>query len=188
VAASPSGDVSGRFDVMPDDVADELRRAASSFAASPRRDRPFRLVVRRSKDVLNSFGRDVGGGLRRPANPCFVHPDDLGRLGIESRSTVIITSDHGSVRAIAEADDTMRPGVVSMSHGFGGLPSDDGDPVRHGSSANCLLTLDRDLQAVSAMPQMSALAVSITPGPTTSPGADDAESRQPVAAGLPAPP
>src|SRR3546814_7600120 len=68
------------------------------------------------------------------------------------------SSDAGSIVAIADADETVRRGVISMSHGFGGLP-EDGDYRVNGSVTNQIISLDRDCQTITAMPRMSGLPV-----------------------------
>src|SRR3546814_9218878 len=73
-----------------------------------------------------------------------------------------IASDNGTIDAMVEADETIRPGVVSMSHGFGGLP-EDGDYLTNGASANLLISTERDRQAINGMPRMSGIPVNIRP-------------------------
>src|SRR3546814_7669336 len=67
-----------------------------------------------------------------------------------------IASDNGTVDAMVEADETIRPGVVSMSHGFGGLP-EDGDYLTNGASANLLISTERNRKAINGMPRMSGI-------------------------------
>jgi anaerobic selenocysteine-containing dehydrogenase len=155
--ASPGA--SGRFDVMPADVADELA-AVLVDAKSALPQRPFTLVVRRSRDTLNSMGTRIPALAGKGFNPCYVHPEDMDELGVETGSTVTITSDHGWVVGVVAADSTIRPGVVSMTHAFGGLPVDN-DPLRHGVNIGQIMSLVEDLQTISAMPRMSSLPVTI---------------------------
>ena len=100
--------------------------------------------------------------MRRTTNPCFANADDLAALGLAPDSLVTVTSAHGSIRAVVQTDSTLRRGVLSMTHGFGGLPGDD-DPLLHGASTSRLLSLSKGAQSISAMPHMSAIAVSLTP-------------------------
>jgi anaerobic selenocysteine-containing dehydrogenase len=116
--------------------------------------------VRRSKHVMNSLGRRVPIG--DPVNPCFTHPDDLAALGASAGDTVTLTSDHGSITAVLAADPTLRRGVVSMTHCYGGLPGDgDDDPRRHGANPARLLSLTEHRQPVSLMPHMTAVPVTL---------------------------
>jgi anaerobic selenocysteine-containing dehydrogenase len=98
--------------------------------------------------------------VRDRRNPCHVHPDDLTALGLCEGDEVTITSDHGSIRTTAAADSTLRRGVASMTHGFGG-PGPAGTPERGGASTNRLLSPTVDLQPISGMPLMTAVPVTI---------------------------
>ncbi len=160
LAAPADATSTARFDVMPTDVADELRCAASGAGMATDDARPFRLVVRRSKATMNTLGKHIPALGTPTTNVCFLHPDDLGSLGVADKALVSVTSAHGTLFAHATADASMRPGVVSMTHGFGGLP---GDAETAGTNVNILLSMDTDLQAISAMPRMSAVPVSIKP-------------------------
>jgi len=124
---------------------------------------PLLLVSRRMAHVYNSAGRDMPQLVRKGGsyNPLFVHPDDLSRLGIEDGEDIDISSRHGMIRAVAEEDQTMRPGVVSLSHAFGDHPSQ-GAPVRSvGSNVGALLSVEDDFDRHSGIPRMSAVPVCI---------------------------
>ncbi|MET0627965.1 MAG: molybdopterin-dependent oxidoreductase [Acidimicrobiia bacterium] len=160
VVGPPVEGAEGRFDLLAPDVADELATALAGEAGDDV-DRPFRLVVRRTKETINSLGTRVPGLPRHPYNPCFANADDLDELGLAPDSLVTVASAHGSIRAVVQADATLRRGVLSMTHGFGGLPGDD-DPLLHGASTTRLLSLSSGAQSINAMPHMSAIPVSLT--------------------------
>jgi anaerobic selenocysteine-containing dehydrogenase len=145
----------GRLQVMPDDVAGELAAALDSLSRPARADRPFLLTVRRVRDSLNSFGR-------RSFNPCFAHPSDLAVIGAAPGDLVRMTSDHGSIVAVVEADDTMRPGAVSITHCYGNLPGED-DPLTDGANPSRLLDLEHGAQTINHMPWMTAVPVTLEP-------------------------
>ena len=75
---------------------------------------------------------------------------------------MVITSDHGEVKAPVLADSTLARGAVSLAHGFGDLPDDD-DVGGFGANPARLLSSTMNLQAVSRMPQLSAVPVSLRP-------------------------
>jgi anaerobic selenocysteine-containing dehydrogenase len=151
----------GRFELLPPDVAAELTEALATAPAELHGSRPFRLIVRRSKETINSLGRRLPGLQRRPYNPCFAHPDDLAHLGLASGDLVELESAYGRVNAIVEPDATLRPGVLSMTHAFGGLPGDDDDPRRFGTNTTRLLSIDVATQTINRMPRMSAVPVTL---------------------------
>jgi anaerobic selenocysteine-containing dehydrogenase len=127
-------------------------------------ERPFLLVPRRSNNFMNSSGRSLAKLTReRPYNPAFVHPDDLAALGIASGQSVEIRSAHDAIQAVVEADDTLRRGVVAMTHAFGGHPDEDGRHREIGSNTGRLMPADLEYDPVSGMPRMGALPISIAP-------------------------
>ncbi|HXY94376.1 MAG TPA: molybdopterin-dependent oxidoreductase [Acidimicrobiia bacterium] len=159
VVGPPAPDARARFDLLAADVARELHDALTRVASAGPPARPYLLAVRRSKHVMNSLGRRVPIGL--PYNPCGVHPDDLDALGADEGALLTLTSDHGSVTVVAEADDTLRRGVLSLTHCYGALPGDDDrDPHEFGANPARLLSLTDHRQPVSLMPWMSAVPVS----------------------------
>jgi anaerobic selenocysteine-containing dehydrogenase len=154
----PPEDTSGRFCLLPDDVADELAAALADPAELDAR--PYLFTSRRVKESMNSTGRRIRTIATVPYNKCFMHPDDLGELGLTDGAVVRIESDAGSIRAVAAPDAKLKRRVVSMTHGWGDLPGEDDDPHRYGSSAARLVS-GSGAQAIAGMPRMTAIPVSI---------------------------
>jgi anaerobic selenocysteine-containing dehydrogenase len=154
----------GRFDVMPADVAAELRLVEAELEPRVRvdPDYPYLLIARRMPHVFNSVTRACAGIIARtPFNPAYMNPTDLEQLSLGSGDRVTIKSDHGQITAAVEPDPSLRPGVVSMSHSWGGLPDDDDDGYS-GACTNRLISSDRNIEALNAMPRMTAIPVAIT--------------------------
>lgn len=151
----------GRFAVMPADVRAELADALSDTDDDPRF--PFRLAVRRLRETFNSVGRDLPGIRKRvPYNRAYVNPGDLAAIGAVAGSEVEISSANGTIVAVAEPDPTLRSRVVSVPHGFGGLPdaASNRGYYEDGVSANLLLD-DTVRETINAMPRMTAIRVSL---------------------------
>lgn len=157
----------GRFDLMPDDVAREIAQfialpVSAGSIRSQGREFSHLLSNRRLRDVFCSNGTQLGKTRKRlPYNPAFMHPDELGKLGFASGDPIRITSDHGSILAVAQPDATVRPGVVSLAHGWGGDPVEPGDDWDGGANVNLLIACDRDIEDINAMPRMSAIPVNL---------------------------
>jgi anaerobic selenocysteine-containing dehydrogenase len=162
VAPTPDG-ADGRFELVAPDVLDDFHAAWTEIAAAAEHtsEHPYLLIVRRNRDSMNTSGRRLPGARR--SNPLFVHPDQLTELGVEAGSVVQVTSKHGRVQAVIEADATMRRGDASMTHCYGGFPGEEDDPRVYGTNPSRLLSIDEDLQAISLMPHMSAVPISIAP-------------------------
>ena len=125
---------------------------------------PLVLIPRRSKRIMNT--PTVAAPETARHNPIWVHPKDLTSCGLQSGDLVEVTSAVGSVLGIAESDETLRPGVISMSHQFGELPSRDESEIRRvGTSVNWLLANSTANDRYSGQPQMSNVPVRIGPAP-----------------------
>lgn len=163
--ASP--DNQNRFDVMPDDVAAELLAFLDGFDRRPKDERSggdftHLLSVRRSRDLYNSIGTHISTVRKRNRfNPAFLHPDDLAAFHLEAGELVELVTAHGGTTAIVAADVNVRPGVISISHGWGGLPDTAEGPDSVGTNVNLLIDTDRHFEDINAMPHMSAVPVRI---------------------------
>jgi anaerobic selenocysteine-containing dehydrogenase len=168
IHVDPAGPKAGRFSVMPDDVAEEVRGflATTSTAEEMERDSHFgfRLIVRRMREVSNTSCRHFSTAQIRAAyNPLSIHPADLALLGIANGADAQVVSRFGRVPAIVKADATLKRGVVTMTHGFGGMPGEPTAYREHGASVSKLLSLDEGCEPLQAMPLMSGVPVRIEP-------------------------
>jgi anaerobic selenocysteine-containing dehydrogenase len=126
-------------------------------------DYPFLFIGRRAKHVVNGTGQDIEKLARiGPNNPAFMHPADMSELGVGDGDIVKVRSAHGAIEAVAEADESLRRGVISMTHAFGRNPGDPGDPRRYGANTNALLSLTSEFDSITGMPRMGAVPVSVT--------------------------
>jgi anaerobic selenocysteine-containing dehydrogenase len=164
VQASTGG--GGRLDVMPPDVCEELRAFALtkpvSATVSEDPDYPLRLIPRRIRETTNTSCRHFSSArIRVPFNPLSVHPEDLSRFGLQEGADCWLVSEHGRIPAIVRADATLKPRVVSMTHGFGWLSGEEFDYRERGSSTSMLISLEKDSETLQAMPLMSGVRVRI---------------------------
>jgi anaerobic selenocysteine-containing dehydrogenase len=160
VVQPPRPEATGRFEVMPEDVWEEL---ADSRKSADEAGFTHRLAVRRLRNVMNSLDPAVPEAKRAGRyNPAYLHPDDMRELGLSQGHTVDIVSDYSTITGVVHADEGLLRGVVSMSHCFGGLPGDDEDPLR-GVNTGRLTDTSRHFQSINAMPTMSGLPVRLVP-------------------------
>jgi anaerobic selenocysteine-containing dehydrogenase len=145
----------GRLDVGNQEMLAELSAATGRPTVDAQY--PLHLVSRRMAKVMNT-----PTPARPPKTPAYnwlnVHPEDLARHGLASEDIAEIVSAESAVTCVVKADDTMRPGVVSMTHMFGGLPNDH-DVIRDGSSVNQLTSDDDVYDRFSGQPRMSNVPV-----------------------------
>ncbi|MAL95130.1 MAG: nitrate reductase [Haliea sp.] len=152
-------DSPNRFTTMPADVAAELAAAlqGSELAAAY----AYRLAARRERDALNSACRDLPAIRRRlPDNPAWMNPEDMQAEGLQNGDRIAVASPWGQLETVAREDANLRRGVISITHGFGGVPGRT-DPSRDGVSVNLLTSSLQERQPINAMPRMSGLPVNI---------------------------
>ncbi|MGV9699237.1 molybdopterin oxidoreductase family protein [Streptomyces sp. NPDC003470] len=108
---------SGKVELLPAPIAGDLPRLRRAMDERPE---GLLLVGRRHLRSNNSWMHNVPA-LTGGSNRCtlHVHPDDAGRLGLRDGEPVRVKGAGGEVTAPAEVTDTVRPGVVSLPHGWG---------------------------------------------------------------------
>lgn len=168
----PPNDDSGRFEPMPADVAKELADVFAEDWTTPKtcqgtgRAFTHRLSVRRSRDLMNAQGLYIDEVRERaPYNPACLNPADMQALGLKDGDRVAIVSRRARVEVAVQGDETLLPGVVTLSHSWGGLPDDEGeDYERMGASSNLLLDGENDLDSISSIALMTGVPVYIEVG------------------------
>jgi anaerobic selenocysteine-containing dehydrogenase len=120
--AGPQGDAavktpSGRIELAPPHVLADVPRLERAMAAEPAE---IVLVSRRHLRSLNSWMHNVDT-LVRGKDRCtlHIHSKDAARLSIADGDIVDVASVSGAVQVAAEITDDIRPGVVSLPHGWG---------------------------------------------------------------------
>lgn len=162
--ARPEAD--GKFDIIPADIQQELAEVRQETVVHGHYESngtyfSHRLSVRRTRNVMNTVVPQLQKTKEQyPYNPAWINPQDLQAYELCSGDKVYIVSDHGRVPAIVEADETVRSGVVSMSHGYGGEQDSD-NALENGSSVNLLISSSRNLDNITAMVRMSGIPVNI---------------------------
>ena len=153
-------DCPDRLNIADPIMMNELAEIVAETIQDTDRAYPYRLITRRSDGTFNSMHRRVTGYHKRRFNPAFMSPGDLEHLGLATGDLVSIRSEFGEVTAIVDSDDTLRPGVLSISHGYGAGPEEPDDPSLFGSNVNRLLRMESD-DTITGMPRMGAVPVAI---------------------------
>jgi len=123
---------------------------------------PLRLISRRMRDIYNSCGQEMKVLTRsEPGNPAYMNPQDMEELGLADGDVIEISNRYASIRGIVQTEDALRPGVVSMAHGWGGAPGDKEDLVAKGACTSRLVDTTRWFDPRSGIPVMSALPIRV---------------------------
>ncbi|MEU9564404.1 molybdopterin-dependent oxidoreductase [Streptomyces sp. NPDC048161] len=165
---------SGRIELLPAPIAADLPRLRRALAERGGAD-TLVLVGRRHLRSNNSWMHNIAA-LNGGSNVCTVqvHPIDAARLGLVDGGPATVASDGGAVTAPVEITDEVRPGVVSLPHGWGHHRPGTRLSVaaaRPGVNVNQLLDGTR-LDPLSGTAVLNGFPVTVVPG---------TESRAPVA-------
>ncbi|MEU0209110.1 molybdopterin oxidoreductase family protein [Streptomyces canus] len=108
---------SGKVELLPRPLADDLPRLREALR---HRADGLVLVGRRHLRSNNSWMHNVPA-LTGGTNRCTlqIHPEDAERLGLKDGAAVRVKGAGGEVVTEAEVTDGVRPGVVSLPHGWG---------------------------------------------------------------------
>jgi anaerobic selenocysteine-containing dehydrogenase len=127
----------------------------------------LKLITRRTAHTINSALQNVEKLKAKGAadNPLHMAPTDAFRLSLVDGSAVRVSNRWGSVTSTIRIDDTLRDGVVAMTHGFGnadttGMPAARRHP---GVNVNALApTGPGTFDPVSTMSQLTGIPVDVT--------------------------
>ena len=105
----------GRIDVAPGPILADVPRLRESVDAPAD---GLLLIGRRHLRSNNSWMHNLPA-LAGGTNRCtlLIHPDDAARLGVTD--TAVVTGPGGKLEVPVEITDAIRPGVVSLPHGWG---------------------------------------------------------------------
>ncbi|MFI7387958.1 molybdopterin oxidoreductase family protein [Streptomyces sp. NPDC049813] len=107
----------GRIDLLPEPIAADLPRLRAELG---RAGTGLVLVGRRHLRSNNSWMHNIPA-LTGGSNRCTlqVHPGDAARIGLTDGEPARVRAAGGEVVAPVEVTDAVRPGVVSLPHGWG---------------------------------------------------------------------
>ncbi|ASX00882.1 MULTISPECIES: molybdopterin-dependent oxidoreductase [Mycobacterium] len=111
------GTADKKIRLAPQYLLDDLPRLA---ARMERPAEPLVLVSRRHLRSNNTWLHNVPA-LMKGKDRCtlLIHPDDAARCGVADNDIVTVKSEAGEIRVPVEITDAIKPGVVSMPHGWG---------------------------------------------------------------------
>ena len=111
------GTADRRVRLAPQYLLDDVPRLAARLDRTPD---DLVLVSRRHLRSNNSWLHNVAPLMKgRERCTLLMHRADAGPRGIADGSVVTVTSSAGSLRVPVELTDAIKPGVVSMPHGWG---------------------------------------------------------------------
>jgi anaerobic selenocysteine-containing dehydrogenase len=108
---------SGKVVLAPPYITADVPRLAARLDRDPD---DLVLISRRDLRSNNSWMHNVPVLVKgRDRCTLLVHPDDAARFGIDDGVATRVTSSAGSVVVAAQVSEAIKPGVVSLPHGWG---------------------------------------------------------------------
>ena len=153
---------SGRIELSPEVFINDLKRLKESMNGVDLDQ--MLLVGRRDLKSNNSWMHNIKvltkGSLSCTAH---IHPNDAARIGAVTGTALRIASRVGEVQVPAEVTDSVRPGVVSLPHGWGhSVPGTKMSLAGEKAGVNSnILTDDQVLDPLSGNAVLSAIPVTV---------------------------
>ncbi len=135
----------GGWHLAPQPLLDQLHQLSPAHGAEAASGSTLRLIPRRQKRHVNAQFLYLGD-----TSEILLHPDDAAALGLAHDQRVTVHTDRGELTGIARVDDRVRPGVVSVPHGY-----EDANVNR--------LTDSREADPITGMAHYSGLEVTVVP-------------------------
>jgi anaerobic selenocysteine-containing dehydrogenase len=155
---------SGKVELAPPELIADVERLRVRLERPA--DDGMLLVGRRHLRSNNSWMHNLEVLVKGRARCTLqVHPDDADRLGLRAGASATVSSRVGTVVAPVEVTDGIRPGVVSLPHGWGHGLAGTRQRVageRRGVNAN-VLTDHEALDPLSGTSVLNGIPVSVAP-------------------------
>jgi anaerobic selenocysteine-containing dehydrogenase len=153
---------SGKIELAPPAITSDVPRLIAELDAAPTQ---FVLIGRRQLSSNNSWMHNLTA-LVRGSNTCTaqLHPDDADKLGLADGALAKISSRTGTVTVPVEITDAIRPGVVSIPHGWGhDVPGTRNAVARAHAGVNSNLLADELLlDALSGTAVLNGIPIEVT--------------------------
>jgi anaerobic selenocysteine-containing dehydrogenase len=155
---------SGRVELAPAVITADVPRLVTALETPVNGE--LLLIGRRQLSSNNSWMHNLEP-LVRGKNRCTaqLHPSDASRLGLVDGGMALVRSRAGKIEVPVEVTDAIRPGVVSIPHGWG----HDVDGTRtsvaraHAGVNTNLLADDQLLDALSGTAALNGIPVEVEP-------------------------
>ncbi len=154
----------GKIELAPEPLVADLPRLRSALGRAD--GDGLLLIGRRDVRSNNSWMHNVEVLVKgKPRCTLHVHPDDARRLGLADGGSATVTSRVGKLVAPVQITDQIRPGVVSLPHGWG--HDQDGVELavagRHGGVNANILTDEMAVDALSGNAVLNGVPVDVSP-------------------------
>jgi anaerobic selenocysteine-containing dehydrogenase len=151
---------SGMIELAPQPIVDDAPRLAEALTVGA----GLTLVGRRDLRSNNSWMHNLPP-LVRGADRCTLHisPADAAEAGLLTGDRAEVASRVGRIEVPVQVTDEIRPGVVSLPHGWGHAESGGAVARAHAGVNSNLLTDERPMDPLSGNAVLNGIPVTVTP-------------------------
>jgi anaerobic selenocysteine-containing dehydrogenase len=159
---------SGMVELAPEVLVADVDRLSASLEErrTNGHDQALLLVGRRDLRSNNSWMHNVEVLVKgKPRCTLHVNPEDATRLGLADGGSAAVSSRAGKVTVPVEVTDAIRPGVVSIPHGWGhDMPGAELSVARRYAGVNTNILADEELiDPVSGTSVLNGIPVEVVP-------------------------
>lgn len=155
---------SGTIELTPTAITGDVPRLVALLDTVPTEG--LVLIGRRQLSSNNSWMHNLTP-LVRGANTCtaHVHPDDAARIGLRDGGDAVVRSRAGSITLPVQVTDVVRPGVVSIPHGWGHTSPGARTAVAsvHAGVNSNVLADDLFVDALTGTAALNGIPITVTP-------------------------
>ena len=155
---------SGTIELTPTAITGDVPRLVALLDTVPTEG--LVLIGRRQLSSNNSWMHNLTP-LVRGANTCtaHVHPDDAARIGLRDGGDAVVRSRAGSITVPVQVTDVVRPGVVSIPHGWGHTSPGARTAVAsvHAGVNSNVLADDLFVDALTGTAALNGIPITVTP-------------------------
>ena len=150
-----------RLDVGSAEMLRLIKEVLAESSPIAENDYCYRLLCRRQNHVYNSsYNRDITNkGVHY--NPAYLNPEDMTELGAVEGDEVLISSELGTIRALAHSDRHLIRKTVSIAFAFGRAVDPTAEPSVYGANPNRLIAVDQVYDPYTGQPRMTNVPVNI---------------------------
>ena len=156
----------GTVELAPEPLVADVERLRAALERPRHGDGQITLIGRRQLRSNNSWMHNLPVLVKgKPRCTLLVHPDDAARLDLKDGAPAEVASRAGTVTIAVEVTDSIRPGVVSIPHGWGhGLSGVRlGVAARHAGVNSNVLAEDDRFDPLSGTAILNGIPVQVRP-------------------------
>jgi len=157
-----------KVNLAPGPLLNSTPRLYESFKQANKKDKNFRLIIKRSVRTHNSWTHNTNRMIKGTGNTNFayIHPEDAAKLKLEDGELADVSTEHGCIRIPIKLSEELMPGAVAIPHGWGHQHAKGLDVANKTKGVNVNILAGSgidDIDPLSCMSRLTAIEITIEP-------------------------